>query len=312
MKEKSVEIAVQAWHVLDRPDEAIPQLQAEGVTAIEEDYHFFVTYPESVVERNLQWFRQAGIQVWSVHAPFGDAHNLSHLDEPTRRRAVEYHKYVLERLALGGVPVAVIHPGAHAGEEEIPRMIPLLLDSLEELLPVAERWGVQLGLENMLPHHPGSDFQELRRVVEEMGSEWLRVCFDTGHAHVGGGVRKGMEVLRDVINTFHLADNDTTRDMHLQPPYGTIPWDDFLSVFQAMDFQSPIVVEARPWRGDGYGQLCREVAALLEGRLLRVDVHGIAARVQCLRCGHLRFGTGEDSWCACWRRKPEDWKDTHP
>jgi len=296
-----MEIAVHTWGapVLPKPEETIPQLKAEGVTAIEAGYHFFVTYPESVVERNAQLFRQAGIQIWSVHLPFGDAHNLSHLDETARRRAVEYHKYVLERIALAGASVAVIHPGAEAKEEEIPRMIPLLLDSLEELLPVAERLGVRLGLENMLPHHPGSDFQELRQVVEELGSEWLGVCFDTGHAYVSGQLKEAMEGLKDLIITFHLADNDSTRDMHLQPPYGTIPWDDFLSIFRTMNFQSPIVVEARPWRGDGYGQLIREVNALLEGRLLEVDVGGTPSRVLCLRCGHLRFGTIEDSWCAC-------------
>jgi len=295
-----MEIAVHTWGapVLPKPEETIPQLRAEGVTAIEAAPRFFVTYPESRVERNSRLFTQAGIRIWSVHAPFGDSHNLSHL-EPTRRRAVEYHKYVLKRIALAGASIAVIHPGANAGKEEIPRMIPLLLDSLEELLPVAERLGVRLGLENMLPHHPGADFRELRQVVEEIGSRWLGVCFDTGHAHVSGQVKEGMEVLKDLIITFHLADNDGTRDMHLQPPYGTIPWDDFLSVFQTMDFQSPIVVEARCWQGDGRGQLIREVTALMEGKLLKVNVGGIPSKVQCLRCGHMRFGTVRDSWCAC-------------
>jgi sugar phosphate isomerase/epimerase len=308
-----VEIAVHTWGVpvLAEPEESIPQLRAEGVTAIEDGYHFFVTYPESVVERNARLFRQAGIRIWSVHAPFGHDYTVSHLDESTRRRAVEYQKFVLERIALagdsvdGGNPMVIIHPGARARDEEIPRMIPLLLDSLESLLPVAERLGVRLGLENMLPQHPGSDYQELRQVVEEIGSPWLSVCFDAGHAHVAGGVREGMEVLRDLITTFHLADNDGTRDMHLQPPYGTVPWDDFRSVLHTMDFQSPIVVEAKPWQGDGYGQLRKEVSALLEGKLLKVpipstgQVNGSSVRVQCLQCGHLRFGTPENSWCAC-------------
>jgi len=302
-----MEVAVHTWGmpVLTEPEEIIPQLKAEGVTAIEDGYHFFITYPEAVVERNVQKLHQAGIRLWSVHAPFGDAYNLSHLDEMTRLRAVEYHKYVLERIALAGAssdqgnPMVIIHPGSHAKDEEIPRMVPLLLDSLESLLPVAERLGVPLCLENMLPHHPGSAFVELRQIVEAMDSPWLRVCFDTGHAHVTGGVREGLAVLKDLVVTFHLADNDGTRDMHLQPPYGTIPWDEFLTVFQTMDFQNPIVVEARPWQGDGYGQLRREVTALLRGELLQVDVAGYAARVQCLRCGHFRFGTEQDSWCAC-------------
>ncbi|MEA3344904.1 MAG: sugar phosphate isomerase/epimerase family protein [Chloroflexota bacterium] len=296
-----MEIAVHPWGVpvLSKPEEMVPQLKAEGVTAIEDGYHFFITYPESTVERNAQLLRQAGIRIWSVHAPFGEDYNLSHPDEATRRRAVEYHKYVLERVALAGASVVVIHPGSHAKDEEVPRRIPLLLDSLEELIPVAERVEIRLALENMLPHHPGSDFRELRRVVEEMGSEWLGVCFDTGHAHVAGGVKEGMEVLSDLIINFHLADNDSIRDLHLQPPYGTISWDDFLEVFRSMTFSSPIVVEARPWQGDGYDQLRREVAALLEGKLLKVDVNGTEGKVLCLRCGHLRFGTVEDNWCAC-------------
>jgi sugar phosphate isomerase/epimerase len=308
-----LEIAVSTWGipVLAEPEQVIPEFKAEGVTAIEDGYHFFVTYPESVVERNARLFREAGIRIWSVHAPYGRNHTLCDLDEATRRRAVEYHKFVCERVALAGSPVdganpmVIVHPGDPAADDDIPRMMPLLLDSLEELLPVAQRLGVRLGLENMLPHHPGSDVHQLRQVVEDIGSPWLRVCFDTGHAHVSSSVREGMEVLKDLIVTFHLADNDGTRDMHLQPPYGTIPWDDFRAVFETLDFQNPIVVETKPWQGNGYCQLRKEVSALLEGKLLTVPLpgmdraNGTTARVQCLQCGHYRFGTPERSWCAC-------------
>ena len=163
--------------------------------------------------------------------------------------------------------------------------------TLTPALPVA--------LENLPPRRPACDFHELREVVDKMGSEWLGVCFDTGHAHTAGGVKEGMEVLKDLIINFHLTDNDSTRDMHLQPPYGSIPWDDFLAVFGTMSFQDPIPVEAAPWQGAGYGQQRREMEALLEGRLLKADVAGTMTKVQCLRCGHMRFGTLEDNWCAC-------------
>jgi sugar phosphate isomerase/epimerase len=312
-EERRLEIAAHTWGVpvLANPEESIPQLRAEGVTAIEDGYPFFVTYPESVVEENARRYREAGIRIWSVHAPFGGTYSLSHPDDDVRRRAVEYHKFVLTRVALAGAPGAapmvVLHPSNGGLQvEEIPRLIPGLLHSLEDLLPVAEGLGVRLGLENMLPRHVGSDFEELRQIVEEIGSPWLRVCFDSGHAHVAGGVQEGLETLKDLVATFHLADNDGTRDMHLQPPYGTIPWEDFRTVFRTMDFQSPIVVETKPWQDDGYGQLCREVSALLEGNLLTVPVPGAigangaaTGRVQCLRCGHLRFGSAEHNWCAC-------------
>ena len=290
--------------VLPRPEEAIPELKAAGVTAIEAGYHFFITNPERVVEKNSQLFRQAGIRIWSVHAPFGDAYNLAHPDALSRRHAVEYHKFVLERVALAGAALAVIRPGAYTSEQEVPQMLPLLLDSLEELLPVTQRLGVRLALKNVVPQDQGLGFQALRYVVEKMGSQWLGVCFDTDHAHMAGGVKAGMEILKDFIITFHLADNDGTVqscmwDHFLQPPYGVIPWHEFLSVFHTIDFTSPIVVKAIPWTGEGNGQLLREVSALLQGQLMEVELNGMPTKVRCLSCGHLRFGTVEDNWCAC-------------
>ncbi len=290
--------------VLPRPQEAIPELKAAGVTAIEAGYHFFITYPERVVEKNSQLLRQAGIRIWSVHAPFGADCNLADPDELRRHHAVEYHKFLLERVALAGASIIVIHPGAYRREVEVPQMLPLLMDSLEQLLPVSERLGVRLALKNIVPREPGPGFQALRQVVEKMGSKWLGVCFDTDHAHMAGGVKAGMEILKEFIVTFHLADNDGTVqscmwDHFLQPPYGTIPWQEFLSVFQTLDFTDPIVVRAIPWTGEGYGQMRREISALLRGELMKVDVNGTATRVRCMHCGHMRFGTAQENWCAC-------------
>ena len=128
--------------VLTRPEQLIPQLKAAGITAIEAAYQFFVTHSEAVVERNTQLFRQAGIQIWSVHAPYGRATgNMSDLDEPSRRSAVEYHKHVLERIALAATSVYVVHPGTFAKEEEVPQMLRVLSDSLEELLRLQSEQG---------------------------------------------------------------------------------------------------------------------------------------------------------------------------
>jgi len=34
--------------------------------------------------------------------------------------------------------------------------------------------------------------------------------------------------LKEHIFNFHIHDNDGTRDMHLQPPYGSIDWEEFI------------------------------------------------------------------------------------
>ncbi|RPJ35157.1 MAG: sugar phosphate isomerase/epimerase, partial [Planctomycetaceae bacterium] len=278
-----VEIGVHTWlePVFPEPEVKIPELVAQGVTAIEDGYPFFVTYPVRTVEQNCRLLSEAKIKLWSVHAPFGDEFSLCHSDKAVRCSAVEYHKFVLARAALGGAPVVVIHPGNGVQPDRSEEAVPLLLDSLDELLPVAQQLRIRLALENLPFHCLGSDARALRRVVDTMDSEWLGVCFDTGHAHVAGGLMQSMEILKDKIITFHLADNDGTRDLHLQPGHGSIPWDDFLGLFSTMDFRDPVVVEARPWGGDGYAQQIKEVTALLAGRLLTLNVNQRTVKAHC-------------------------------
>ena len=295
------EIAVHTWlePVLGGPGEKISRIKAAGVTAIEAGYPVFVSQPEKVVASNCRFLQDAGIRLWAVHAPFGEAFDLSDPHDAARRRAVEYHKFVLSRVALGNGSLMVIHPGSGGPSVDGNLAFTLLMASLEELVPTAEQLRVQLAIENLAYHTLGSDEVMLRRVVEEIDSPWLGVCFDTGHAHLAAGVMRTLEVLRDLIITFHLADNDGTRDLHLQPPYGTIPWKEFSAVFWEMGFDKPVVVEARPWGEAGYAQQIREVGAVLEGGLLTLDVAGRSVRAQCLQCGHYCFGDPDDPWCAC-------------
>jgi sugar phosphate isomerase/epimerase len=75
--------------------------KSAGIVAIECDYPPLVENPVRVLERWAQMFNDAGIRFWSVHAPFGGQNNLAHPEEKVRRRAVEFHKFILERTKSG-------------------------------------------------------------------------------------------------------------------------------------------------------------------------------------------------------------------
>lgn len=285
---------------LDSPEETATWLHSEGVTAVEVDYRFFIESQPAFIERAVQALRDANVKIWSVHAPFGGDHNLSHLDESKRRDAVRMHIRVLNAIADTGANVLIIHPGVHAEEGDIPRMSEVALRSLEELLPVAEDMGVRLALENMLPDHPGAYAPELRTMVERFESPWLGICFDTGHAHVCGNMLEQFEALQDLIITFHIHDNDGTRDMHLPPGYGTVDWVGFVNLLKRMNFPDPIVIEAGSWQNAGHRWLAREVEALLKhGPLLFTGPHGKRVVMRCSECGHILFGTRERFFCRC-------------
>ncbi|GBC98614.1 endonuclease 4 [bacterium HR17] len=256
-----------------------------GVVAVECDYAPLVENPVRVLEMWRQAFRDARVRFWSVHAPFGGPHNLAHSDQRARRRAVEYFKFVLERIALVGAAVCVLHPSSTARPEVSPQKAwDWLRESLEELLPVAEELGLILAVENMLPEAAiGSDPAELSRFLAGFLTPHLRLCFDTGHAHIAGNVHLWLESVLPTVATFHLADNDKTRDLHLPPGYGTIPWDLLQPLLQAVDF--PLIVEAYRWGNSSWQQFHDEVMATLTGRVVTLTVNGTTVTARCQRCG---------------------------
>ncbi|MFA0730748.1 MAG: hypothetical protein LKKZDAJK_000642 [Candidatus Fervidibacter sp.] len=269
------------------------------IAAIEGDYGLLMENPKRVLEGWRQAFRDAGVRFWSVHAPFGGPHNLAHSDAPTRRRAVEYHKFVLERAAMMGAAICVLHPSSSARPEVSPQKAwDWLRESLDELVPFAEELGLILAVENMLPEAAiGSDPAELSRFLAAFLTPHLRLCFDTGHAHIAGNVFLWLETVASTVATYHLADNDGVRDLHLPPGYGTVPWHLLLPTLQQTDF--PLIVEAYRWKNMSWRRFVEEVRAVLTGQVATMEVAGRTLLLRCQVCGQLVIREGENFLCGC-------------
>jgi sugar phosphate isomerase/epimerase len=294
-----MEFAVCIWGS-DKPEEIAGALSREGVTVAESGPQLFIGKDDETIARSARIFKEAGIRMFSVHAPFGEQETLSALDPNVRANAIKVHQTLLEKIAIVEAEVMIVHPGRSASEEDIPKMEEVLPSSLEEVLKVAERTGIKLALENMLPKHPGFASETIRRIVEKINSPFLGVCFDTGHAHVNEeGAIDAFETLKDLIIAFHLQDNDSTHDMHLQPPYGTIDWDELIRRINEIEFTSPLTVETMPWGGVGFRMMLKEVEALFRHGLLEMELDGVKMKTVCPRCGRYVFRS-EDGWfCGC-------------
>jgi sugar phosphate isomerase/epimerase len=302
-----MQFAVSLWN-LDPSDTAIAALQANGVTAAEFGPPFLLQEDESAFLATVKRYHAAGIRFYASHAPFDAPAELSQLDEDGRQKAVALHVQALSRAALAGVTCLVVHPGrGGAPQDEIPRRSEQLYASLEALLSAAERAGVKLALENMLPAHVGTLSADVRAVVDHFNSPYLGICLDTGHAHVADesgyaeGARSAFGALRDKIITFHLADNSGAKDHHLQPPYGSIDWDALAPAIAEAGYTFPATVEAPPWNGATPGQLLREMQALFAGQWTAFDLAGRPVHARCRRCHHYLYGPPEAPWCACER-----------
>jgi len=295
------ELAVSVW-VPDTSEEAIASLAGAGATAMEPGPSFLLDQDLDEVAAAAGRYRAAGIRIYSCHAPFDDPAELAQADPDGRASAVATQTRAIQAAGAAGASVLVVHsslPCPSDGPENAAKRDGLRA-ALEALIPRAERAGVALALENLLPGRIGSTGEDLRAIVDGFDSPHLGVCLDTGHAHVTErGLEAVFETVRHRIINFHLNDNDRHADKHLQPPYGSIDWESFIDRLRRLRPAFPLTVEAPPWDDAGHALQLREVRALFAGGRATVGDRGREFHLTCPRCRRYVFVEGDETFCGC-------------
>ncbi len=215
----------------------------------------------------------AGVPIDSVHGRFGPELDPSSPDEAVRQVAVAVYRAEGElALELGGSMV-VVHPSPRQ-EQSRPASesdrAETLRRTMIEMADLGHIQGVTYLFENLTPDHPcGEDPQLIARFVREIDDPHVRMCFDTGHAHITcPDVVAALEDCRDVVAYMHISDNDGRADAHAVPGAGTIEWDRIAETIGSMPaetvtmlelFESETTVDG--WIAEDYAvQLCRWLA----------------------------------------------------
>ena len=154
----------------------------------------FKPYPPDAVAAFVEKARENDIRPVFVHAIYlinlgtPDSINL----EKGMTSLVQYMKLAADIQAAG----VIFHGGSHrgAGFESV---LPQTVMALQRVLTESPE-GPFLVLENSagMGNHIGAGFQEMRRVLEGVGGDRIRVCLDTMHAFAAGydvATRDGVE-----------------------------------------------------------------------------------------------------------------------
>ena len=238
-------------HVLD-------QVLAAGIRQIEIfaarqhlDY-----YDQNQVRDVAQWFTDHGVALHSVHAPLysdtdwgrlgGLAVSLAYLERRLRIDSMDEVKRAIEIAEQLPFRYLVVHLGL-PGEEYDMRKFDAAFTSLEHLNIFAKDRGAQILLENI-----PNELSTPERLLEFIQYTRLKldVCFDAGHAHMGGGVGPAFQALKERIRSTHVHDNNGAKDEHLMPFEGGIDWARTMRDFRAVDGQFPAVFELRDYGPD--------------------------------------------------------------
>ena len=121
----------------------------------------------------------------------------------------------------------------------------MLIRTMGELLPEAQRLGVVLALENQWT--PLNQSACLLKAVQHFDTQWLGICYDVGHGNLTEHGREFpgrscvpliwndiqlpvvweenfIEKVRPYLINCHLHDNNGINDQHKLPGQGTVNW----------------------------------------------------------------------------------------
>ena len=224
--------------------------------------------PWNDLEKEILWISGAGFEFidLAVEPPYGvlshtmrikellqekDLDVIGHIDphiphahrhRQIREASLEIIKRSLDQLSRVGARKVTVHPDYPSYQQTDEDMIKLHIDSLNQMVPIAESMGLTLMLENFIAPFdwPGTFVKILESVPK------LEVHLDVGHANLCpecGRLEDFFEVLADRIIHLHLSDNKGNDDDHLPLGAGVIDWEWVARTLKQYNYDGSVTLE---------------------------------------------------------------------
>jgi sugar phosphate isomerase/epimerase len=162
----------------------------------------------------------------------------------------------LQTAQILGVPWVVLEPETSAGAFDAAQHQFLLEQNaafVRRLLPVAERGGIGIALENLPDSGArsrgarrwyGAVPEELIELVDALDHPLVGVCWDTGHAQLQA-LNQGQALcaIGGRLKALHIQDNDGVSDQHLLPFHGAVDWPALMGALFAISYPGAFTYE---------------------------------------------------------------------
>ncbi len=200
-------------------------------------------------DADYQYFKKvaddAGVEIRSFHLPFspGERVNPANPDEAIFRSTVDTDKRLIEKAALLGCKIAVIHAcRGPVSDADRPVWISQAQRTLSILAEFASGFGIQIAVENQ-PRNAlvgtSADLLEILKADDRIG-----ICFDVNHLmkeredHISF-----MKACGHKIVTTHISDYDFLNERHWLPGEGQIDWQMLVKGLKEVGYRGPWVYE---------------------------------------------------------------------
>lgn len=235
----------------------LTRIQNAGIPAVEIfcarqhlDYH-----NKAQVAELGHWFRDSELTLHSMHAPMyndeiwgrSGPHAVVTITETVKGKRIEMVDEIKRAIEVAEtIPFQYLiqHIGV-SGEEFDMRKFDAAFSALEELAIFGRQRGVEILLEN-IPNDLSTPEKLLQ--FNELTHLDLNFVFDTGHAHMAGGVEPAFQLMQERIRSTHVHDNDGKNDSHVFPMVGqggTIDWKNTMRLLRSRGDQYPLLLELK-------------------------------------------------------------------
>ena len=216
---------------------------------------------------------------WQKTHAYGEG---THIDPP----AEIYHRSI-EACHMLGCDRLIFHPPFYIKRvpDEATRMAVLDAQAgwFRALLPTAERFGVEMHLENTFdfrhvqqpgdPAYVGIAAWEMLYLAKQLDHPLVKICLDTGHANIARqDVPAMIREIGSMLGSVHLNDNfgvigPIYEDLHMFPGYGDLDWDAIFAALREINYTGTLNMEPgsplRNGKNDGHVVKLRAAKALL-------------------------------------------------
>jgi len=178
----------------------------------------------------------------------GKIFDLASLDSQVRRFSIEEVEKSFQMAKQLGARIVTVHGGFCRNQEQYPKNLDALRNSLEELNGYANE--VKLCLENLpVTDHFGNKVEEIPKSPEDLNSlvkdlDNVGVTLDTGHANTIAPLWNFLDRLYfDKIWNIHAHNNNGDRDNHLLLEEGNIDFWSFINTLKKRNYKGYFNIE---------------------------------------------------------------------
>ncbi len=202
---------------------------------------------QAYVEDLQKVAQECGVKFVQAHSPMG---------RPLRNGSDYYNQFIADTIrtievsGMLGIPNLVVHSDyrSHLSRTET---FQCNRKFYHDLLPAAEKWGVNLLIENfnnmeVKDLYWVDNATDLLEMIETVNHPLCHACWDVGHANMQEMSQLDeLRILGSHVRALHVQDNYGDADSHFAPFYGTTNLDMLMHGLKAIDYKGYFTFESK-------------------------------------------------------------------